>query len=159
MDAVVAVIGQISDLLGRLDEQTVRDLVAGRRVLTLAEKPEKPEKPEKTLPAETAGRSAAPPDGPAPPGRRRGARAANGGLPPDPAEVRRRLEAMATRDEASTYLAGLAPNKDVLQAIGEGLGVSISRSKRRGEMISLIVGSTVGVRLDQRSIRDGLISP
>lgn len=155
--AVLAVLEQVSVLIRSLDDQTFLDLAAGRIVLTV----------QRTAGQPIAG-GVASVDRPNSLRAPEGAPQGNAGNTEDrstvvagqtdAAAVRRRLDEIRSREEARAFLAHIARNKNALQQLGRDLGVRVSLSSRRDDMIEKIVSSTVGVRLDQEGIRRRLTS-
>ncbi|MBL7488916.1 hypothetical protein I6A60_02405 [Frankia sp. AgB1.9] len=157
MAAVLAVLEQVSALIRSLDDEAALELVEGRLVLAVERRvgppvasgdvsDERPSGPpaRQSVPWKS-GRNA-----------EVGPSATAGRV--DIVVVRRRLDEMGSRDEAREFLAGVASNKKALQQLGRDLGVRVSLSLRRDDMIDAIVNSAVGVRLDQEGIRKRLAS-
>lgn len=74
---------------------------------------------------------------------------------PDADEVRARLASIASRDEATRYLAGLKLRKAELVSLAKQLDIAVTSRDTMAVLQRNIVEGTVGARTDHSAIRDG----
>ena len=61
------------------------------------------------------------------------------------------------REEASEYIRKLKLSNEKLRNLGQALGISISKSTRKDNIIAMIVEGCIGNRLKIEGIRKGII--
>jgi hypothetical protein len=74
---------------------------------------------------------------------------------PDADEVRARLSSIASRHEATEYLAGLKLKKADLVSLAKQLDIAVASKDTVTVLRRNIVEGTVGARADHSAIRDG----
>ena len=69
----------------------------------------------------------------------------------------KKLKEFNTREEASEYIRKLKLSNEKLRNLGQALGISISKSTRKDNIIAMIVEGCIGNRLKIEGIRKGII--
>ena len=69
----------------------------------------------------------------------------------------KKLNEFNTREEASEYIRKLKLSNEKLRNLGQALGISISKSTRKDNIIAMIVEGCIGNRLKIEGIRKGII--
>lgn len=68
-----------------------------------------------------------------------------------------KLKEFNNREEARTYITKLKLNKEKLINLGGALGISITKSTKKDNIIAMIIEGSVGSRLKIEGIRKGII--
>ena len=69
----------------------------------------------------------------------------------------KKLKEFNTREEASEYIRKLKLSNEKLRNLGQALGISISKSTKKDNIIAIIVEGCVGNKLKIEGIRRGII--
>lgn len=69
----------------------------------------------------------------------------------------KKLKEFNNREEASEYIRKLKLSNEKLRNLGQALGISISKSTRKDNIIAMIVEGCVGNKLKIEGIRRGII--
>lgn len=69
----------------------------------------------------------------------------------------KKLKEFNNREEASEYIRKLKLSNEKLRNLGQALGISISKSTRKDNIIAMIVEGCIGNRLKIEGIRKGII--
>ena len=69
----------------------------------------------------------------------------------------KKLKEFNTREEASEYIRKLKLSNEKLRNLGQALGISISKSTKKDNIIAMIVEGCIGNRLKIEGIRKGII--
>lgn len=69
----------------------------------------------------------------------------------------KKLKEFNTREEASEYIRKLKLSNEKLRNLGQALGISISKSTKKDNIIAMIVEGCVGNKLKIEGIRRGII--
>lgn len=69
----------------------------------------------------------------------------------------KKLKEFNNREEASEYIRKLKLSNEKLRNLGQALGISISKSTRKDNIIAMIVEGCIGNRLKIEGIRRGII--
>ena len=69
----------------------------------------------------------------------------------------KKLNEFNNREEASEYIRKLKLSNEKLRNLGQALGISISKSTRKDNIIAMIVEGCIGNRLKIEGIRKGII--
>lgn len=69
----------------------------------------------------------------------------------------KKLKEFNNREEASEYIRKLKLNNEKLRNLGQALGISISKSTKKDNIIAMIVEGCVGNKLKIEGIRRGII--
>ena len=69
----------------------------------------------------------------------------------------KKLKDFNNREEASEYIRKLKLSNEKLRNLGQALGISISKSTRKDNIIAMIVEGCIGNRLKIEGIRRGII--
>ena len=68
-----------------------------------------------------------------------------------------KLKEFNNREEASEYIRKLKLSNEKLRNLGQALGISISKSTKKDNIIAMIVEGCIGNRLKIEGIRKGII--
>lgn len=69
----------------------------------------------------------------------------------------KKLKEFNNREEASEYIRKLKLSNEKLRNLGQALGISISKSTKKDNIIAMIVEGCIGNRLKIEGIRKGII--